>query len=265
MPRRRAHLHSSAAWGRAAVIALSLAATSGRASDDVSPDIGTTAPIARNIRDSGAGETPTSRAAIRAIIEQETTGANLPADIAEAVVFVESGYNPAVIGSAGEVGLMQVRPETARMLGFRGNDAELAVSETNIHYGVIYLSHAWHLAGHDLCRALMKYRTGHGEDTMTPRSQIYCNRARNRLLAMGSSPAAVEAASQPDLAAMPAAPAVPVRTARVAQRPMQPKAVYARYRQGTVAASRAYWAAHEAKIGLIKARIEARWKHVASR
>lgn len=269
MPRRRAHLHSSAAWGRAAVIALSLAATSGRASDDVSPDVSTTAAIARNIRESGAGETPTSRAAIRAIIEQETKSTDLPADIAEAVVFVESGYNPAVIGSVGEVGLMQVRPETAKMLGFRGSEAELAVSETNIHYGVIYLSRAWHLAGHDLCRALMKYRAGHGEDTMTPRSQIYCNRARNRLLAMGSSPAAVEAASppapEPDLAAMPAAPAVPARTARVAKMPVQPKSVYARYRQGTVAASRAYWAAHEARIGAITARIEARWKRVASR
>jgi hypothetical protein len=26
----------------------------------------------------------------------------------------------------------------------------------------------------------MKYRAGHGEEVMTPRSQIYCNRARNR-------------------------------------------------------------------------------------
>ncbi len=72
---------------------------------------------------------------------------NLPADIAEAVVFVESGYNPAVIGSVGEIGLMQVRPETAAMLGFRGSDAELAEPDINIHYGVLYLSRAWRLDG----------------------------------------------------------------------------------------------------------------------
>jgi hypothetical protein len=47
--------------------------------------------------------------------------------------------------------------------------------------------------------------------------------------------------------------------------PVQPKAVYARYRQGTAAASRAYWAAHEAKVSKIKARIEAKWKRVAAR
>ncbi|WP_369725972.1 lytic transglycosylase domain-containing protein [Bradyrhizobium sp. LLZ17] len=101
-----------------------------------------------------------SRAAIRNIIERETAKTNLPADIAEAVVFVESGYNASTIGSVGEIGLMQVRPETAAMLGFRGNNAELAEPEVNIHYGVLYLSRAWHLAGGDLCRALMKYRAG---------------------------------------------------------------------------------------------------------
>ncbi|MGT2504207.1 lytic transglycosylase domain-containing protein [Bradyrhizobium guangxiense] len=134
----------------------------------------------------GAGETPSSRAMIRKIIERETANTNLPADIAEAVVFVESGYNPAVIGNAGEIGLMQVRPETAAMLGFRGSQAELAEPDINIHYGVLYLSQAWRLAGGDLCRALTKYRAGHGEDEMTARSQVYCNRARHRLAAMNS-------------------------------------------------------------------------------
>lgn len=267
MPRRRPPLHFLATCGRVAAIALSLVATSGRASDDVSHDVGTTSAIGSNIREFGAGETPTSRTAIRALIEKETKGTNLPADIAEAVVFVESGYNPAVVGSVGEVGVMQVRPETAKMLGFKGSDAELAVSETNIHYGVLYLHRAWSLAAGDLCRALMKYRAGHGEEIMTARSQVYCNRARNRLLAMGAPPTAAQATATPssEPGSAPAAPAARPRQPRVAKMPAQPKAVYTRYRQGTTAASRAYWAAHESKIGLIKARIEARWKRLASR
>ncbi|EJN11232.1 soluble lytic murein transglycosylase-like protein [Bradyrhizobium sp. YR681] len=267
MPRDKAHLHLFATWGRVGAVLLSLAATSGHASDDISQDVSTTSAIGGKAGEFGAGETPTSRAAVRAIIEKETKGTNLPADIAEAVVFVESGYNPAVIGSVGEVGLMQVRLETARMLGFRGSDAELAVPETNIHYGVLYLSRAWTLAGSDLCRALMKYRAGHGEETMTPRSHVYCNRARNRLLAMGLSPTPAQAAapSTPEAAPAPVAPTASAKSARLAKTPAQPKAVYARYHQGTAAASRAYWAAHEAKIGLIKARIEAKWKRVASR
>ena len=53
------------------------------------------------------------RAAIRAIIERETASTRLPPDIAEAVAFVESRYDSTVIGGVGEIGVMQVRPETA--------------------------------------------------------------------------------------------------------------------------------------------------------
>jgi hypothetical protein len=213
----------------------------------------------------GAGETAWSRAMIRKIIERETARTNLPADIAEAVVFVESGYNSAVIGSAGEIGVMQVRPETAAMLGFRGSDAELTEPDVNIHYGVLYLSQAWRLAGGDICRALMKYRAGHGEEMMTPRSQVYCNRARNRLAAMNSKALEPDVAATSEPAPLPAPAAAPAKRTSARKVAAQPKAVYARYRQGTAAASRAYWAAHEARVSQIKARIAARWKRVASR
>ncbi|MBH5373331.1 transglycosylase SLT domain-containing protein [Bradyrhizobium sp. CNPSo 4016] len=255
MLRDRARFILGATWRHVAVVLLVSAPIGALAGDGIS--------------ELGAGETPSSRATIRKIIERETKSTNLPADIAEAVVFVESGYNPAVIGSAGEIGLMQVRPETAAMLGFRGSNAELAEPDVNIHYGVLYLSQAWRLSGGDLCRALMKYRAGHGEEEMTARSQVYCNRARNRL---GAMPREREAAAAPDpapAAAATVAPAVaiaaPVKPASRPKVPVQPKAVYARYRQGTAAASRAYWAAHEARVSQIKARIEARWKRVASR
>jgi len=56
------------------------------------------------------------------------------------------------------------------MLGFRGSAEELAKPETNIHYGRD-LSEAkpgaW--TDGDLCRTLMKYRAGHGEEVMNPR------------------------------------------------------------------------------------------------
>ena len=225
--------------------------------------------------DLGAGETAASRAEIRKIIEHETARTNLPADIAEAVVFVESGYNSAVVGSAGELGLMQLRLETAATLGFKGNAAELAEPDLNIHYGVLSLSRAWRLAGGDLCRALVKYRSGHDDEEMTPRSQVYCNRARNRLLAMNPAAASTEVAAIPPPSPAPEPAAAPPTSARtekpqtqpklVQPKPAQPKDVYARYRRGTAAASRAYWAAHEARVSRIKARIEARWKRTASR
>jgi hypothetical protein len=38
-------------------------------------------------------------------------------------------------------------PSTARLLGFAGSNAELAVPETNIHLGVTYLAQAWRPVG----------------------------------------------------------------------------------------------------------------------
>ncbi len=260
----RARFILGAMWRHLAVVLLLSAPIGAHAGDGDIDGPHTTSTIANANMELGAGETPSSRAMIRKIIERETKSTDLPADIAEAVVFVESGYNPAIIGSAGEIGLMQVRPETAAMLGFRGSNAELAEPDINIHYGVLYLSRAWQLAGGDLCRALMKYRAGHGEEEMTARSQVYCNRARNRLVAMNAMQAGTEAAAAPDPPPPVAAPA-PAKPASRPKIAVQPKAVYARYRQGTAAASRAYWAAHEARISQIKARIEARWKRVASR
>jgi soluble lytic murein transglycosylase-like protein len=125
------------------------------------------------------------RARYRAIIEKEVAQVGLSADIAEAVMAVESGYNPGAIGGVGEIGLMQLLPSTARMLGFTGTLAELAVPETNIHYGVIYLGQAWRRAGGDLCTAVMKYRAGHGETRFSYRSVDYCLAVRSKLAARG--------------------------------------------------------------------------------
>lgn len=119
-------------------------------------------------------------------VRQEAERQALPPDVADAVVQVESAYNPYAVGGVGEVGLMQVRPETAAMLGHRGGLTELFEPATNIRYGVAYLARAWQLAGGDLCRALMKYRAGHGEERMTPLSIEYCRRARGHLAAIGS-------------------------------------------------------------------------------
>jgi soluble lytic murein transglycosylase-like protein len=121
----------------------------------------------------------------RALIEAEARRAGMPPEVAEAVLAVESGYNPAAIGGVGEIGLMQILPSTARMLGFAGTLSELAVPATNIHYGVTYLAGAWRLAGHDLCTATMKYRAGHGETRFSYRSVDYCLRVRGKLAARG--------------------------------------------------------------------------------
>jgi soluble lytic murein transglycosylase-like protein len=126
-----------------------------------------------------------SRAHYRTLVEREAAQDGIAPEIAEAVMAVESGYNPDAIGGSGEIGLMQILPSTARMLGFNGTNSDLAVPENNIHYGVLYLSAAWRLAGGDLCTAVMKYRAGHGETRFSFLSVNYCLAVRGKLLARG--------------------------------------------------------------------------------
>jgi transglycosylase-like protein with SLT domain len=131
-------------------------------------------------------------------IAEEAAANGVPPALVDAVVRIESRYDPTAVGSIGEIGLMQVRPKTAALLGFQGTAAELAEPRTNLRYGVGYLAKAWRLADGNLCRALMKYRAGHGSDTMSALSIEYCRRARRHLASVGTeigSP--VEGLAQP--------------------------------------------------------------------
>lgn len=153
-----------------------------------------------------------------AIVARRAEEAGLPPAVADAVAQVESAYNPNVVGGVGEVGLMQIRPQTAAMLGYKGDRTGLFDPETNVQYGVAYLARAWRLANGDLCRALMKYRAGHGEERMTPLSVEYCRRARRHLAAIGS-PLAQGAPPPAATAPVPAFAAGPIATAKVQASP----------------------------------------------
>jgi soluble lytic murein transglycosylase-like protein len=105
----------------------------------------------------------------------------VPFALVDAVMSVESGYDPLARGGVGEIGLMQVMPATAALMGFEGSPAGLAEPATNIAYGTRYLAQAWRLAGGDICTTVMKYRAGHGEKRFSARSVSYCNRVRAHL------------------------------------------------------------------------------------
>lgn len=122
---------------------------------------------------------------LRVMVRTEAVKRGLPPQIADAVAVVESAYRPDAIGGVGEIGLMQVLPSTARLLGFSGTRGELADPATNIRYGVDYLSGAWKLAEGDLCTTVMKYRAGHGETRFSHKSVAYCRRVRSILAEQG--------------------------------------------------------------------------------
>jgi len=179
----------------------------------------------------------------------------VPAELVDAVAFVESTYDPTVIGKAGEIGIMQVLPSTASMLGFRGNRVELAEPETNIRYGVQYLAGALQQASGDLCRALMKYRAGYGEQVMSPRSVEYCRRVRGHLAALGSPLAT--SGSIPTEAILPVAHAVMAKSA-----PNVGLSTRLR-RLSPAERSRQFWLAHEARIRALTSAVRTKWARLA--
>jgi Transglycosylase SLT domain len=189
------------------------------------------------------------------IFEQHAKHQEVPVELVDAVAFVESSYNAGARGSAGEIGLMQLMPGTAALLGFAGNGAELAQPETNIRLGVQYLAGALRRASGDLCRALMKYRAGHGEETMSGRSLQYCRRVRDRLAAIGSP-----------LAAAVLVP-VPSQTSSSAAAKGRPSfgTIAGDRRQRTAARGQQFWAAHEARIRAMSLAVRAKWDRLSQK
>lgn len=115
------------------------------------------------------------------IIGRYAAAYGVPADLARAVIQIESNYRPNARGSAGEVGLMQIKPATARMMGYKGSVKELFHPETNIKYGMKYLAKAHELGGGTTCGTILKYNAGHAARRMNPVSSAYCKKVKRQL------------------------------------------------------------------------------------
>jgi soluble lytic murein transglycosylase-like protein len=113
-----------------------------------------------------------------AIIQRYATSYGVPLSLAHAVVRVESNYRANARGRAGEIGLMQIKPATARMMGYSGSVKELFNPETNIKYGMLYLAKAQQLGGGPLCQTILKYNAGHAAKRMNPVSAAYCAKVK---------------------------------------------------------------------------------------
>ena len=76
---------------------------------------------------------------------------------------------------------MQLKPATARMMGYRGSTKGLYHPETNIKFGMKYLAKAQKLGGGPLCQTILKYNAGHGAKRMNPISANYCPKVKRYL------------------------------------------------------------------------------------
>lgn len=105
----------------------------------------------------------------------------VPVDLAHAVVKVESNFNAKARGSAGEIGLMQIKLQTARGMGYKGSKAGLYDPDTNLKYGMKYLGGAHKLSGGDTCGTILRYNAGHAAKRMNKISAGYCSKVKNIL------------------------------------------------------------------------------------
>lgn len=84
----------------------------------------------------------------------------VPTWFALRIAKVESNYNPKARGSAGELGLYQLKCSTAREMGFRGNCTTLLNPAVNIHYGLKHLAVAIKKSNGNLKLAASKHNGG---------------------------------------------------------------------------------------------------------
>jgi len=134
-------------------------------------------------------KTPEDQPALRqsryeGLIRQYADQYGVPSELAMAVVRIESNFQPMAKGSAGEIGLMQIKPATAKLMGYGGRASGLYDPETNIRYGMKYLAGAHELGDGKLCRTILKYNAGHGAKRMNPVSQRYCNKVEMVIASM---------------------------------------------------------------------------------
>jgi soluble lytic murein transglycosylase-like protein len=100
---------------------------------------------------------------LNALIEKYSRLHEIPIDLVHRVVHRESRYNPAAY-SKGNYGLMQIRYNTAKAMGYDGPADGLFDAETNIKYAVKYLKGAWVVADNDHDQAVRLYSRGYYYD-----------------------------------------------------------------------------------------------------
>jgi soluble lytic murein transglycosylase-like protein len=102
------------------------------------------------------GETPE----LRRLIERSAREHDIPESLLHRVIQRESGYNPAARNGP-YYGLMQILPQTAETMGFRGNPRQLLDAETNLKYAGKYLRGAWLVSKGNEDRAVKWYASGY--------------------------------------------------------------------------------------------------------
>ena len=96
----------------------------------------------------------------RSMVESHAAAEGVPAELVLRGIMRESRYNPRAV-HAGNYGMMQIKLQTARGLGYTGTAQGLLDPETNLTYAVKYLAGAYRVAGGNHNRAVAYYAGGY--------------------------------------------------------------------------------------------------------
>jgi soluble lytic murein transglycosylase-like protein len=100
------------------------------------------------------------------VIREMAPSYGVPTWFALRIANVESGYNPYARGRAGEIGIYQLKCQTARGMGFSGDCLALTDVRTNVHWGLKHLSLAIASSGGNLRLAASKHNGGLGRKSL---------------------------------------------------------------------------------------------------
>ena len=127
-------------------------------------------PFAETLRTRAVRADGGRNTALDAAIARHAAANGLPVELVHRVVIRESRYNPRA-SNRGALGLMQIKPATARGVGYTGPASGLFDAETNLTYAVRYLAGAYRAAGGNQGRAVALYASGyHGRGIVARRA-----------------------------------------------------------------------------------------------
>jgi soluble lytic murein transglycosylase-like protein len=121
------------------------------------------------------------KAAIEDLVAKHAESQDVPPALAQALVQVESSFNPKATGRNGEIGLFQIKPQTARAMGYTGSAKGLYDAETNVAVGMKYLAQAHDRAGGDTCGTLLRFNAGLDAKRASKGSNRFCAKVKKAM------------------------------------------------------------------------------------
>jgi soluble lytic murein transglycosylase-like protein len=107
-----------------------------------------------------AGQLVDANGNLDSLVSKHAAANGVPESLVRRIIKRESGGRAHVV-SKGNYGIMQIKPATARGMGYRGTATGLLDADTNMTYAVKYLANAYRVAGGNPDRAVALYAGGY--------------------------------------------------------------------------------------------------------